>query len=292
MRLAELWARGLARVMDAVRVNAVALEVREGVSLWHKRRRLGMGAVIAAGNVFLRLSRSRIRMFPSAKHWRDWELSSFALLHPGRTAEARGTHAVALEALPGERLDLLLARGRLTQAMVEAAARELHRAHGLRQPRASHPWSHGDAHLKNLLYDEAGQRAWLIDFETEHDAHLSADERHADDLFVFLLDLRGRTTREEALCLARAFLCAYVEPGVLDALRARLRPPRGLARALWMSRSHHLPEAELLEWLEDLRRGGDPGPCSRTPGAKVGGHAAESRTPDDSVRVGASDART
>ncbi|MFY2564267.1 hypothetical protein ACN469_42140 [Corallococcus terminator] len=265
MRLAELWNRGLARAVDSVRVNTVALEARQDISLWHKQRRLGMGAVIAAGNVFLRLSRSHIRMFPSAKHWRDWELSTFALLHPGRTAEARGQRAVALEALPGERLDLLLAQGRLTQAMVEAAARELHRAHGLTSPQTSHPWSHGDAHLKNVLYDKAGQRAWLIDFETEHDAHLSADARHADDLFVFLLDLRGRATREQALSLAMAFLRAYAEPGVLKALQARLRPPRGLERALWKSRSHHLPEAQLLEWLEDLRHSGVTGTRSRIP---------------------------
>ncbi|WP_371817242.1 hypothetical protein [Myxococcus sp. CA051A] len=254
MKLTELWSRGLAIAMDAVRVNTVALEVRPEVSLWHKHRRPGMGAVIAAGNVFLRLSRSHIRMFPSAKRWRDWELDSFALLHPDRAAEARGGRAVALEALPGERLDRLLAQGRLTQTMVEAAARELHRAHGLTPPHASRPWSHGDAHLKNLLYDEAGQRAWLIDFETEHDAHLATAERHADDLFVFLLDLGGRATREQALPLAVAFLRAYPEPHVHKALRVRLRPPHGLERALWKSRSHHLPEARLLEWLEHLRQ--------------------------------------
>ncbi|WP_240356358.1 hypothetical protein [Myxococcus eversor] len=253
MSLAELWSRGLALAVDAVRVNTVALEVRQDVSLWHKQRRLGMGAVIAAGNVFLRLSRSHIRMFPSTKSWRDWELSTFALLHPGHTAETRGARAVALEALPGERLDLLLAQGRLTTPMVEAAARELHRAHGLTPPHASHPWSHGDAHLKNVLYDEAGQRAWLIDFETEHDAHLNSDERHADDLFVFLLDLRGCSTREQARSFAMAFLRAYSEPCVLKALQARLRPPRGLERALWKSRSHHLPDAQLIEWLEHLR---------------------------------------
>jgi len=251
--LAELWSRGLALAVDAVRVNTVALEIRQDASLWHKQRRLGMGAVIAAGNVFLRLSRSHIRMFPSAKAWRDWELTTFALLHTGHIAEARGARAVALEALPGERLDLLLAQGRLTTPMVEAAARELHRAHGLTTPNSSHPWSHGDAHLKNILYDEAGQRAWLIDFETEHDTHLSADERHADDLLVFLLDLRGRATREQAVSLTAAFLRAYSEPGVFMALQARLRPPRGLERTLWKSRSHHMPEAQLLEWLEHLR---------------------------------------
>lgn len=233
----------LALAVDAVRVHAVGREQ----GLWVKRRRAGMGAVIAAGNVFLRLSHSRIRMFPSRARWRDWELASFRLLHPGRVAEARGADAVALEALPGEALDRLAAQGRLTPEAAEAAARELRRAHAL--PGAEGPWSHGDAHLKNVLYD--GERAWLIDFETRHEAGMAPEARHADDLLVFLLDLAGRVPEAEAL--SRAFLSAYAREDVLRALLLRLRPPRGLERALWLSRTGHLPPARLSRWLEHLR---------------------------------------
>ncbi|WP_237081484.1 phosphotransferase [Myxococcus xanthus] len=251
--LPECWNHGLALAMDAVRVNTVSLEVRRGVSLWHKQRRLGMGAVILVGNVFLHLSRSRIRMHPSISRWRAGELASFALLHPGRLAEPCGGRAVALEALPGERLDRLLQQGRLTPNIMEAAARELHRAHRLTLPGASRAWSHGDAHLKNLLYDEAEQRAWLIDFETAHDTSLDASERHADDLLVLLLDLGGRAPQEPARALAEAFLRAYPEQTVRRELMSRLCPPRGLERALWKSRSHHLPDEALIDWLEYLR---------------------------------------
>ncbi|WP_223755198.1 lipopolysaccharide kinase InaA family protein [Myxococcus sp. RHSTA-1-4] len=248
--LTELWSQGLGRAIDAVRVNAVTADA----TFWVKRRRFGMGAVIAAGNVFLRLSRSRIRMFASCSRWQEWELASFRLLHPGHAAELRRGGAVALEALPGESLDRLLARGQLTAQGVEAAARELRRAHALVLPGAAVPWSHGDMHLKNVLYDADGQRAWLIDFETAHEADLSAEERHADDLFVFLLDLAGRAPEDVAEVLAGAFLRAYGREDVLRALLARLQPPRGLERALWKSRSQHLREARLLRWLEFLRR--------------------------------------
>jgi hypothetical protein len=242
-------------VIEAVRVNAVSLEARPGAASWVKRRRFGMGAVIAAGNVFFRLSRARIRMFVSCSRWRDWELASFRLLHPGRAAGTRGGRALALEALPGEGLDRLLARGQLTAGILEVAARELRRAHALVLPGGSAMrWSHGDLHLKNVLYDAEGQRAWLIDFETPHEAGLTAEERHADDLLVFLLDLVGRAPEGMPEGLAGVFLRAYAREGVLRALLARLQPPRGLERALWKSRSQHLPDARLLRWLAFLRQ--------------------------------------
>ncbi|MBN8226150.1 hypothetical protein JYK02_01355 [Corallococcus macrosporus] len=236
-----------ALAVDAVSVHAVGQEQ----GLWVKRRRAGMGAVIAIGNVFLYQSRSRIRMFSSCARWQERELASFKLLHPGRFAEPRGKGAVALEALPGEGLDQLATRGEFTPEVAEAAARELRRAHALVYPGTAEPWSHGDAHLKNFLYEAAGARAWLIDFETRHEAHLAPEARHADDLLVFLLDLAGRVPRAEEL--SRAFLRAYARENVLRALLARLRPPRGLERALWRSRSGHLPQARLLGWLEHLR---------------------------------------
>jgi hypothetical protein len=254
MKFSELWSHGLALAIEAVHVNTVRPETRPGLALWVKRRRFGMGLVIAAGNVFLRLSRSRIRMFVSRARWQDWELASFRLLHPERAAESREGGAIALESLPGESLDKLLARGQLTPAMVEAAAHELRRAHALELPGSPGPWSHGDVHLKNLLYEEAGQRAWLIDFETRHEKGMAAEARHADDLLVFLMDLEGRVPEGQSGGLSEAFLRAYGREDVLRALLARLQPPRGLERALWKSRSQHLPEARLLGWLEHLRR--------------------------------------
>jgi hypothetical protein len=253
MSLAELCNHVLSHAMDAVRVNAVRPESLHGRTLWVKRRRFGMGAVIAAGNLFLRLSRSRIRMSVSCVRWRDWELSSFQLLHPGRVAELRQGRAVALEALPGESLSLLLTRGQLTAAIIEATATELRRAHSLRVPGSTRPWSHGDFHLKNVLYDATGHRAWLIDFETWHEPGLTANECHADDVLVFLLDLGGRVPEAQAETLAGVFLRAYARVEVLQELLVRLRPPRGLERALWSSRSHHLPESRLASYLGWLR---------------------------------------
>ena len=55
------------------------------------------------------------------------------------------------------------------------------------------------------------------------------------------------------LTFAGVFLRAYARVEVLRALHVRLRLPRGLERALWSSRSHHLPESRLASYLGWLR---------------------------------------
>jgi len=229
----------LARLIDAVRVNVTTEIVRDGRRLVLKRRRKGCSAVVACGNVFLALARSSIVMFPSLRAWQAWELDSYALLHGGaRRAVAVGRDAVEVEALPGESLARHLARGRLTPAMTAAAARELARAHAL-------AWSHGDPHLGNVLYDEASDRAYLIDFETRHEPHVSATERRADDLLVLLMDLMASDASGRWLDLARAFVTAYPAREPLGLVRDRLRPPDGWARVLWRIRTHHRP----ADWI-------------------------------------------
>ena len=225
----------LARLIDAVRVNVTTEIVRDGRRLVLKRRRKGCSAVVACGNVFLALARSNIVMFPAVRAWQAWELHSYALLHGGaRRAAAVGRDAIVVEALPGETLARRLARGGLTPAMMAAAARELGRAHAL-------AWSHGDPHLGNVLYDEAADRAYLIDFETRHEPQLSVTERRADDLLVLLMDVMASDASPRWLELARALVATYPAREALGVVRDRLRPPDGWARVLWRIRTHHRP---------------------------------------------------
>jgi len=229
----------LARLIDAVRVNVTTEIVRDGRRLVVKRRRKGRSAVVACGNVFLALARSNIVMFPSVRAWQAWELHSYALLHGGaRRAAAVGRDAIEVELLPGESLARRLARGPLAPAMMAAAARELARAHAL-------AWSHGDPHLGNVLYDDAVDRAYLIDFETRHEPCVSVTARRADDLLVLLMDLMASDASPRWLELVRAFVGAYPAEEPLALVRDRLRPPDGWARVLWRIRTHHRP----AEWI-------------------------------------------
>jgi Lipopolysaccharide kinase (Kdo/WaaP) family len=237
----------LARLIDAVRVNVTTEIVRDGRRLLLKRRRKGCSALVACGNVFLALARSNIVMFPSVRAWQAWELHSYALLHGGgRRAAAVGRDAIVVEALPGETLARRLARGGVTPAMMAAAARELGRAHAL-------AWSHGDPHLGNVLYDEAADRAYLIDFETRHEPRLNALERHADDVLVLLMDVMASEASPRWLELARAFVAAYPARAPFGLVHDRLSPPDGLARVLWRIRTHHRPAHWIIERASALR---------------------------------------
>jgi hypothetical protein len=219
-----------------------------------------MGLIIAAGNLFLRYSRSRIRMFTSWRAWRDWEISSFVLLHGSEraafaaaAAAEDGVRRLYTRALPGESLKRRLASGGLTVEMLRAAGEELRRAHGLISPVTGEPWSHGDPHLDNMLYDPVTQRARLIDFETLHEA-ADARTRHADDLLVLLLDLLGRARGKDWILLAGGFLEGYGQKDVIMMLPARLHMPAGLERVLWATRTD-FAEAELLrERVDELRQ--------------------------------------
>ena len=80
-------------------------------------------------------------------------------------------------------------------------------------------WSHGDASMTNVIYNEKTGRARLIDFEIRHEKSLPATARHADDLLVFLLDLVGRVSSRQWIRLAICFLRAYGDAAVMRELK-------------------------------------------------------------------------
>lgn len=242
-----------AHFIDSVPVNTTRDCVIGGKRFLLKKRRWGRSVVIMLGNIFLSLSRSRISMFPRSKAWQQWEIHSYQLLYE-RDCLPILNDVIRVEPLPGRSLREYLDDGCLSALMMRAAGAEFKRAHGLMSPDLGDLWSHGDPHLNNVLYDKAGGCAYLIDFETRHDSHLSAVERHADDLLVLLLDLIGRDRSMDWFALSRAFLSAYGDTAVLNALASRLIVPNGLELALWKTRTNHLPLDVLRERLELLRQ--------------------------------------
>jgi hypothetical protein len=237
-----------AHLIDAVPVNSTRECFIGGKRFLLKRRRWGRGAVILLGNAFLNWSHSRISMFPRSSEWQAWEIHSYQLLYD-RACLPILNDVIRVEPLPGRSLRDYLDEGRLSSAMMRAAGAEFKRAHALLSPCLDGLWSHGDPHLNNVLYDKISGCAYLIDFETRHDSRLSAVERHADDLLVLLLDLIGRDRGMDWFALSRAFLDAYDDAAVLQALALRLVVPRGLELALWKTRTNHLPTDVLRERL-------------------------------------------
>jgi len=141
----------------------------------------------------------------------------------------------------------------LEEAPLRLCAEELRRVHALRCSADREPWSHGDPHLGNFLFDQRSDRCYLIDFETAHLPAYPAIERQADDVLTFCLELLGRPDTVAALRESVTFLEAYGHPEILAAVRERLTLPAGLERVLWATRTHYLSADVLRRRLEALR---------------------------------------
>jgi hypothetical protein len=229
-----------AYLMDAVTINQTTT-VKGGLL---KQRRTGRGWLIYAGNLFLRLSHSKIVMFEDVLAWQTWECASYRLLYGGG-CKYGGRKGLLIQPFPGRNLRDILAENKLTNEIMIAAAREFKRVHALH-------WSHGDSHLGNILYD--GERARLIDFETRHEPSVSSLECQADDLLVCLLDLIGRDPNEGWREWSQDFLRAYDAPDVLQVFMQQLHMPLGWKAILWKSRTNYLPNIVLAERLAGLKR--------------------------------------
>jgi hypothetical protein len=252
--MSPLLARACAAI-DAIRINDIATETRNGRAVWVKRRRVGSGHVIRCANWFFRLARNPVSVCGALDEWQRWEIDCFQLLNGAQfTALAEGDRAVCADILPGQSLSAHLNGGTLNEKMLEAAGREFQRAHQLDCAALGGRWSHGDPHLANLLYDSEDDRVRFIDFEVIHDCSLTTTQRHADDLLVVLQDLVGRVAVDQWVPFAVAFLRAYGSAPVLAEVARRLVIPKGVPRLWWAIRTSYLAPRELRRRIDTLRR--------------------------------------
>jgi hypothetical protein len=221
---------------EGVKVNATWRALRDGRTMWCKRRRQIGRPILAGANLFFGLAQAPIRALGTAAEWQEWEVSSFTLLHgeEGFHAFAEGTTDVGEEEMPGTNLTDFLDGGRMTPVMSAAAGRELRRTHGLFSAYFDGGWSHGDAHAGNFIYDEASDRARLIDFELRHRRALTTEERQFDDVLGFLLDMVGRIEEERWLACAHGFLDGYGCEKMQAAVADRARIERTGIEGLWL----------------------------------------------------------
>jgi tRNA A-37 threonylcarbamoyl transferase component Bud32 len=206
--------------------------------------------MIFAGNAYLGRSGSWLRMHVSATAWAAYEITRHRALHGEASAGHLDARTIWTTHLEGESLTSLVGRAfdDETRAM-RAAGREIGRAH--RQFVDGLAFSHGDLHLSNLLWDSAQNRAWMIDFETPHDANRAAHERHADDIQALLLDVLAKVRDDERTkALAAALVEGYRRErpdadAVLRAASARLHVETGvLSRSLQLVRTRGLKARE------------------------------------------------
>lgn len=253
-------------IVDRIKINTLTREMRGGQAVWIKQRRALAVPIMVLANGFFRIVGNPVRALTDVEIWQGWEVDCFLQLHGEKYRAFRcGKVAVGADELPGHSLSQHLGAGTLAPEMTAAAGRELRRAHEWSCETFGAAWSHGDPHSGNFIFDPGEGRARLIDFEVMHCPSLSARERHADDLLVFLQDLMGRVEAGDWLPCASAFLRGYGRAEIFPVLEKRLAPPRGLARIWWAVRTTYLPRAqmisrcrELLGILPSLTDGGNP----------------------------------
>ncbi len=241
--------------IDAIKINATCERVRDGRVVLLKRRRRGSGLVVECANIFFRLAHQPVFVWARVDRWQRWEVECFQKLHGATfSAAAEGGRTVCVEKMPGKSIAQHFVEGTFEEEMIVAAARELRRAHALWCDELGGHWSHGDANLANFLYDETAGCARLIDFEMIHDKALSATERHADDLLVFLQDLLGCIAIQRWLPVALRFLETYDRPEVVRVLEKRLLVPGGVPLLWWIIRANYLTPRELKRRVDALRQ--------------------------------------
>lgn len=222
------------RLVDFLKLNSTSEIMRPGRRVIIKRRNSYGEQLAQLSNAYFRMARIPIRFWARSEDWQRWEVQCFKMLNGDAfRVSTPGGKTVCADKLPGKSLWDHLTEGTLTRKMIEAAGRELRRAHQFRSDEFRGRWSHGDAGTNNMLYDDKTGRARLIDFEIVHEKSLPAKLRHADDLLVFLLDVVSVAPTAKWLSLVLAFLNAYGDASVISALRNQLALPKGTAWIWW-----------------------------------------------------------
>jgi hypothetical protein len=251
----ETWCKHAGSAIDAIRINSVSREVRDGRPLLVKRRRLTGCTLAQTANLFFRAARHPVFVWADCGAWQRWEVDSFNLLHADQyCAFAHGSRTVCADFLPGTSLAEHFVKGTFEAVMLDAAGSELRRAHELPSRFFEGPWSHGDPNLANFLFSAHEGQARLIDFEVVHRPDLPAADRHLEDVLSFLQDLLGCAPRGTWLESARRFLDAYgCDRALRDALRERLSLPCGVPRVWWWIRTNYVPLRSIRGRLERLK---------------------------------------
>jgi hypothetical protein len=243
-----------ATFVDSLKINSTWEKVRRGRRAVVKRRNGHSEQLAELANLYFHIAGIPIRFWAKVEDWRRWEVKCFRMLNGDRfRASISGANIVCTDKLPGKSLWEHLNQGTLTRRMLEAAANELRRAHRFHSDDLRGPWSHGDAGMNNVIYNEKTGRARLIDFEVVHDKSLAAKSRHADDLLVFLLDLIAVAPNRQWLPFALCFLDAYGDTGVIAELTNHLALPSGIAWIWWGVRTSYADPAKVKRRLEKIR---------------------------------------
>jgi hypothetical protein len=192
-----------------------------------KRRRWFGPMMIGPVNLYLRMLKTRVRVLPWAE-WQSRERTLHRVLH-GIELETSPRGWQILPRWPGvvvadyarSRTDPAPARSR-GLAAASRALWDLHRIELARADGVVERLSHGDATLRNVLFDpETGEARWF-DFDTAHDTGLAPAWRHGDDLRALVYSAVESFDDVPVAQLLGIVRDSYADPGPWEQLRAQL----------------------------------------------------------------------
>lgn len=243
--------------LDSVKLNSIHYVNHNGKQTVIKQRNNNSSLLCKCSNLYFYLAQSPIRFFSKMDHWKAWEIECFEALNGEDHFQAysTGPNQISFDKLAGDNLWNHALGNRLTLKMVRAAAREFQRAHKIWMPKHHQFWSHGDAGLSNLIYEEETERVRFIDFELRHIKSFSIAQRHADDLLVFLQDLMSTLSDQDWLLYATTFLKTYANKEVIAELKKQLViPPLGFKRLWWHHRTSFAKISKMRLRYAELQR--------------------------------------
>jgi hypothetical protein len=218
----------LGTYLARVRLHVIEPRLAPGhPPLFAKRRRWFGSWIIGPGNLYLRWLDSKVCVLPD-RRWHRWECSVHRRLYGFEcTVDSRGW--LVLPFWPGTVLanfgaDIRLPHDDRLRALATAshALAGLHRIDMPLHDGIHGQFSHGDATLRNVIYDPASSRAHWFDFDTVHDTSEPAFARHADDLRALLYSALETYGDVPVSVILETVNAAYDDRDAWDHLRLRL----------------------------------------------------------------------
>jgi hypothetical protein len=249
LSLIALWLRKAKTCLTARRTR------EDGSVVYVRSRRWRALWLVPAGNLLLRHAKVRVGFLPNAE-WRAWELAVYQALGVANvTADDRGR--LILPSFPGSPLDKLLESNVDTDLKRRAAIESLRKLRRAHQCRLTWPdgiertFSHGDATVRNVIFEQVTRRAWWIDFESLHDSTLTDAARRADDIRAWLVSAVECWPEVDAL--AQAVVEGYRDADVVAVLAEQLRCGRENLYHLAQGRISPQQRARFVELLSEKR---------------------------------------
>ena len=146
--------------VESLKINTISEKRRRGRLVVIKRRNIFGERGADLINFDFRVAGVTICYLSNVRDWWRWEASCFQMLNGDRfRAKITDTRTVRLDKLPGQSLWDHMKQGTLNKRMLESAAKEYRRAQQFWRDEFGGPWSHGDASMPNVIYDEKTRRA-------------------------------------------------------------------------------------------------------------------------------------